>query len=210
MFDAEMDFIENDRVTRYRLSCDGVPMTYSMVLDLWSDNAEFRGYFTNLLADSPFTGYRWETPVLTLRSVAEPFEFVLLNSPGFCSRQTDAKTYAGYFTHDDTDGGVVTFANLRGDATLIVPSPQTDEEAYGHLAAFIRRAPSSQLDAFWQTVGVTTRSQVCEVPRWLNTAGGGVAWLHVRIDSRPKYYGYSPYKRTELKRAIGLFKKETG
>ncbi len=31
-------------------------------------------------------------------------------------------------------------------------------------------------------------------PLWLSTAGGGVAWLHVRLDSRPKYYGYSPYK----------------
>ncbi|MGI9175867.1 MAG: DUF6940 family protein [Rhodothermales bacterium] len=23
---------------------------------------------------------------------------------------------------------------------------------------------------------------------WLSTAGGGVSWLHVRLDSRPKYY----------------------
>ncbi len=33
-----------------------------------------------------------------------------------------------------------------------------------------------------------------EPERWLNTEGGGVAWLHVRIDQRPKYYHYAPYK----------------
>ncbi|MFL6237620.1 MAG: DUF6940 family protein [Thermoanaerobaculia bacterium] len=26
--------------------------------------------------------------------------------------------------------------------------------------------------------------------------GAGVSWLHVRLDDRPKYYGYGPY-RTE-------------
>ncbi len=28
-----------------------------------------------------------------------------------------------------------------------------------------------------------------------STAGGGVSWLHVRLDSWPKYYGYAPYKQ---------------
>lgn len=30
-------------------------------------------------------------------------------------------------------------------------------------------------------------------PVWLSTAGAGVAWLHVRLDDRPKYYSYRPY-----------------
>lgn len=33
------------------------------------------------------------------------------------------------------------------------------------------------------------------LPIWLNTAGGGVAWLHIRLDHRPKYYRYLPYKK---------------
>ena len=36
--------------------------------------------------------------------------------------------------------------------------------------------------------------RVNEIPVWLSTAGGGVAWLHVRLDDRPKYYSYAPYK----------------
>jgi hypothetical protein len=31
-------------------------------------------------------------------------------------------------------------------------------------------------------------------PEWLSTAGAGVSWLHVRLDDRPKYYGYAPYR----------------
>jgi hypothetical protein len=84
--------------------------------------------------------------------------------------------------------------SLGGDAQLIVPSPRTEISAYGHLAAFLRQAPQRQLDAFWRVVSTAVQSRIGEKPLWLNTAGGGVAWLHVRLDSRPKYYGYAPYK----------------
>jgi hypothetical protein len=29
---------------------------------------------------------------------------------------------------------------------------------------------------------------------WLSTAGAGVSWLHVRLDDRPKYYQFEPYR----------------
>ena len=134
-----------------RITCDGSPVTCSNVLDLWGSDTGFRTYFTTLLAGSQFAAYRFETPALTNNTATRPFEFVLLNSPGFCSRQTDARTYMCYFTN--ANEGIVTFANLRGDATLIVPSPRTDDDAYGHLAAFIRRAPKSQVDVFWRVIG---------------------------------------------------------
>jgi hypothetical protein len=37
--------------------------------------------------------------------------------------------------------------------------------------------------------------RVSAKPVWLSTAGGGVAWLHVRLDDRPKYYAHAPYRR---------------
>ncbi len=36
-------------------------------------------------------------------------------------------------------------------------------------------------------------ARVGDRPTWLSTAGHGVAWLHVRLDTRPKYYRYTPY-----------------
>jgi len=38
------------------------------------------------------------------------------------------------------------------------------------------------------------QKQISDRPTWLSTAGLGVYWLHLRLDSRPKYYRYQPYK----------------
>ena len=69
------------------------------------------------------------------------------------------------------------------------------KRAYGHLAAFVREAPREQVHALWARVGELVLERVSNVPLWLSTAGGGVAWLHVRLDSRPKYYTHAPYRR---------------
>ena len=196
MFSAIIDNVENSRVNKYQITCNGTPVTYSDVLDLWGSDTGFRTYFTILLAGSQFAAYRFETPALTNNTAMLPFEFVLINSPGLCSRHTDASTYNNYFTDDNINAGIVTFANLSGDATLIVPSPRTDDDAYGHIAAFIRRAPETQVDAFWRVIGATLKLRQSDKPIWLSTAGGGVAWLHARLDSMPKYYGHWPYKET--------------
>ncbi len=197
MFDVVVQDIEPKQITRYRITVDDVALTYSTVLDLWQSNEGFRSCFTTVLASSSFAGYRWETPAISKSTVERPFEFVLINSPGFCVRETDTTTYARYFTDDDTNDGIITFANLRGDATLIAPSPRTSNTAYGHLAAFVRNAPESQVDSIWRVLSTRVHSELGHKPIWISTAGGGVAWLHVRIDSEPRYYGYEPYRTTE-------------
>jgi hypothetical protein len=194
MFDSIVEPIQPNQVTQYVLMRDGLTLTYSEVLALWQSDESFCRFFTRLLSDSPFAAYRWETPMLNSATLHQPFQFVLLNSPRFTSRATDDKSYADYFAGDGSEGGVISFANLSGDAVLVVPTPRTDVSAYGHLAAFLRLAPDKQKIAFWRVVGETVNSRLGKVPLWLSTAGGGVAWLHVRLDPRPKYYGYSPYK----------------
>ena len=126
----------------------------------------------------------------------QDFLFVLLNAPSFVERRTDVSTFKSKFTTDEEQCGVVVFSNLSGDATMVVPSPRADSNVYGHLAAFLRGAPEEQTDALWRIVGDTVESKISQTPLWLNTAGGGVAWLHVRLDSRPKYYGFTPYKES--------------
>lgn len=192
MFQAAIETLEDDRTVRYSVSQGGVELSYSTVLDLWQSDDQFSDFFTSLLAASSFEAFRWETPALTVETAQQPFEFVLVNAPSFVSRKPDSLTYRDYFSENDE--GVVTFPNIRRDATLVVPSPHGPEVNYGHLAAFLRRADETQTPSLWCALGRSVVTQVGRTPIWISTAGGGAAWLHVRIDSRPKYYVYTPYK----------------
>lgn len=171
---------------------DGGPSTFADVLSALRADAAFRAAFNALLADAPYSAFRWEVPGVTTATADRRFEFVLLNDPAL-ARQPDPDAFAEHFR---AAPGVpaVEFANLCGDARLIVPCPVADHVAYGHLAAFVRHAPEAQRDALWQLVGDALARRVSAKPVWLSTAGAGVSWLHVRLDDRPKYYGHAPYR----------------
>jgi Family of unknown function (DUF6940) len=190
MWHAQIDLLHDGLVQNFTILQDDAPVSYFDVIELWCSDVEFRSFFIALLADSPFTAFRWETPPVTSTSGDRNFEFVLLRSTAL-ERPGDRTAFAGHF--DETD--VVTFPNLSGDATMVVPCPTIEDNVYGHLASFIRRAPESQTHRLWQAVGAAMQKHLCDRPIWLSTAGMGVSWLHVRLDSRPKYYGYEPFKQ---------------
>ena len=194
MFSANIETIRSQRVMRYSLMQNELPLTYGEVLGHWRGTKAFRDYFSKLLAESPFSAYRWETPALSNDRVQQPFEFVLIDAPAFTRRATEWDTFEEYFTDKETNAGVVAFPNLGRNATLVVPSPRVDQDVYGHLAAFIRGAPAAQVDALWSVIANVIQLELSDDYLWLSTAGGGVAWLHVRLDSSPKYYAYEPYR----------------
>ena len=168
----------------------GKAVAFAEVVRAWQADAEFRALFNAALADAPFPEFRWETPGVTASTAARPFEFVLIEAP-YLARPVDAEAFAEHFR---AGAEVVAFANLRGDATLVVPCPVAGHAVYGHLAAFVRAAPDSQRDALWRAVGDAMARRLGAKPVWLSTAGAGVSWLHVRLDDRPKYYGHEPYR----------------
>ena len=88
----------------------------------------------------------------------------------------------------------MTFTNLGGDATLVVPADLDDGTGHNYLLSFLRTAGDSQLHAFWQAAGAAIDARVDDRPLWVSTSGGGVAWLHLRLDDRPKYYVHAPYR----------------
>ena len=66
------------------------------------------------------------------------------------------------------------------------------------MASFVSdRALAPQAHLLLAAVGeqMAGRVSLTEDSVWLSTSGLGVYWLHVRLDSRPKYYTYEPYKR---------------
>ena len=181
-----------NRLLHISLDFKSQPVMYREVIQRWQSDAGFRGYFNGLLADASFTAFRWETPPITAATANQPFEFVLLDSPGL-ARAADEDAFAEHF-RAARGRSVIEFANLGKDAIMVVPCPVGPTAAYGHLAAFVRLAPEPQRDALWQSVGEALARRLSSRPVWLSTAGAGVAWLHVRLDDRPKYYGHAPYR----------------
>lgn len=199
MWGARSEELADYRGLRFAVDRDGRPATVAEVLRGWRSDADFRSLFNALLAEAPYTAFRWETPPLTAASVSRPFEFVLLDSPGL-DRPPAPDAFAEHFRRGTE--GVVVFPNLGGDATLVVPCPVVGASAYGHLAAFVRLAPEAQRQALWRSVGASLARRLGVEPVWLSTAGAGVSWLHVRLDDRPKYYGFGPYRDGDRWEAI--------
>lgn len=193
MWSSSLEQLESGRILKVCIHRQEAALRYLDVLRLWQQDAGFRSFYLALLAGAPFSAYRWETPPLTTASLDQPFEFVLLDSPGL-ARRPDREAFASHFQSTTCEDGVVVFPNLGNDAVLVVPCPLGPESAYGHLAAFVRAAPPAQQHALWQAVGRTMLERPGSEPVWLSTAGAGVSWLHVRLDARPKYYGFAPYR----------------
>ena len=177
---------------RYSVSRNAEPVSYAEVLEAWRTDAEFRKWFNELLVSSRFAAFRWETPPITKSTAGRIFEFVLLDSPGLARRATP-EAFAEHFDAASSSE-IVTFSNLGGDAVMVVPRPIAADSAYGHIGAFVRNAPESQKLALWQAVGEAMLTRIGARPVWLSTAGAGVSWLHVRLDDRPKYYGFEPFR----------------
>jgi hypothetical protein len=194
MWTARSEALADTRGLRFAVELDGRPTAYADVLRAWQGDAGFRTLFNTLLAGAPYTAFRWETPPVTSTMAARPFEFVLLDDPGL-ERRPEPEAFAEYFGAG-AGTGVVQFRNHGGDAILIVPCPVAEPSAYSHLAAFVRHAPEVQRHALWQSVGGAMARRVGSKPVWLSTAGAGVSWLHVRLDDRPKYYGFGPYRQS--------------
>jgi hypothetical protein len=193
MWSARSERLADGQALKVAVDLQRSAVPFAEVLRLWQHDAAFRSFFIKLLADAPFSAFRWETPPITTVSARRPFEFVVLDSP-WLDQEPDPTAFADQLGAGPSADGVVSFPNLGGDAILVVPHPGDGAARYGHLAAFLREAPEPQKDALWALVGQVAERELGRAPVWLSTAGAGVPWLHVRLDRRPKYYAHGPYR----------------
>lgn len=177
---------------KYVLHQEGEQLRYSKFLTLLQEDEEFRSFFIDLLSDISFHAYQWETPPVTVSTAHQLFEFVIHHSPAI-DLPPNPDPFREYFGPSEGKK-IAVFDNLGSDARLIAPSPLPNSN-YSHIGVFTDEAPMQQQQNLWQTVGRVTEELISDEPLWLNTAGGGVAWLHIRLDSRPKYYRYRPYMK---------------
>ncbi len=180
-------------VERWRvLTGIDIELSFSQVFEHWRIDEGFRTFWNASLRQAAFESYCWECPPVTLRDHSRAFECVLVSSPLLAGTQPDPEPFAEHFRPDCE---TVMFESLGKDALLVAPCPGGRGENLAHLASFVATASEARASALWKAVGHALELRIGVQPTWLSTAGLGVPWLHVRLDTRPKYYRHAPYKR---------------
>lgn len=182
----------DDTTERWRVfDNQGSELSTEQVFLMWKGDERFRAFWTASLREVPLDSYCWECPAMTGQVLSRPFECVFLSSPLLAAMPPDPRSFAGYFR---PGCDAVTFESLGGDAMLVAPCPEEGAVNFAHLASFTATASQARQDALWQAIGKALDKRIGSEPTWLSTAGLGVAWLHVRLDTRPKYYRFAPYR----------------
>jgi hypothetical protein len=138
-----------------------------------------------------FKAVFWECKPFTYDS-KDNFEFVVINAPELEKIQANF----GYFSEHFKDRqSIKAFPSLNKDSILISMYPIADLEYYSHLSNVLNNAPIEQVYQLFRTIGKIGTTLSSDGPVWLSTSGLGVSYIHVRFDTRPKYYRFGPYKK---------------
>lgn len=180
------------KAVKFFLYKQTLPLNFVDFLTFLQGNEQFRSFFIELIESISFRAYHWEVPSVTVDNLEQPFEFTVTRMPGI-DLPPDPAPFSQYFCPTYSENDTSVFSNLGGDATLIAPHPVNRQLNYSHIGVFTAEAPKHQQHNLWQTVGKATVTRISDRTLWLNTAGGGVSWLHIRLDTRPKYYAHQPY-----------------
>lgn len=180
------------RFDRYVVTQDGTRLSWPGVASGLAE-VQLRNALVEALVANRFTWFFFECcPWPADRDVE--FEFVLVEAPAFAQMNASPRAFSEKLAGASA---VATFDNLGRDARLVVPTAQGPHARYLHLAGFVRNAARSQVDATFEALGEAIgewRTQQ-RGHLWVSTSGLGVPWIHLRLDSRPKYYTHAEYRR---------------
>lgn len=195
-WESQCSTIGDAGVVRITLSLSGRPLTFADVIEAWRDDPAFVRFHVAVLARAPFEAVFWEHPALTRRQLDRPYECVLVDSPALAGVPPRPSAFQEHFGSDAEPDSVVVFPNLGRDAWLVVPCPADDgdDADYTHLATFLRAGTPAQVEALFRHLGDALAARLGDDPIWISTSGLGVFWLHIRLDTRPKYYTHGPYR----------------
>jgi hypothetical protein len=93
------------------------------------------------------------------------------------------------------DQNVTSFYNLSKSAYLIIPIPRKNKQ-FTTIKDFIDNASERQQKNFWKEVAKSIVMMLEKHDKvWVSTHGLGVPYLHIRIDTNPKYYQSKIFKK---------------
>ncbi|WNE41256.1 MAG: hypothetical protein mread185_000713 [Mycoplasmataceae bacterium] len=143
-------------------------------------------------------------PPISKNTLDKPFEFVIIKSESLSKIKQNSDPFNAYLIDMICyEKQVISFPNLDKDEILVIPHKKWSQDLkefldYKNLSQFTKNAPEEQQQDFWKEVADNLSQELeknPDTPRWLNTHGLGVGYLHVRIDERPKHYNYDEYKK---------------
>lgn len=186
----------DENAIRFYLEEDQKPMSFQEVFHSWKEVSAFTDFYVKALIDLNFPAFFWEHPALKKNYLSKNYECIIKKTNGFDRREVNQKAFAEKI---QSEAGVEVFQNLGKNAWLVVPNKQVEAEHYKHMGSFIQQAPQEQIREQFKKVGEKMLSEMEQDKLiWLNTAGMGVIWLHMRLDTRPKYYKTRPYKNPDF------------
>jgi len=169
-------------------------LSWKEVIGLWQRDPLFADYFTQILLSKQLPAIYWESIPFKQATLNLTYECVVIESHSLSRlSEGNSKSFSGHLKKSP-DSVIIAFENLGGDAMLVVPNGKA--ENCPHLAAFLKNSPKDDIRELWKRVGEKIEERIVDKQvLWVSTAGDGVPWLHVRLDSRPKYYHHQPYKQ---------------
>jgi hypothetical protein len=193
MWSAKRTIIREGQSEKIALLRNDAVVSFSDVIAAWRDEQEFRDFFIRQLAVAPYPAYFWEMPPIRRDTMGRHFEFVVIRSDALAHMPPDPDAFRAKF--EGATRSVVMFRNLGRDALLVAPRPISETTNYTHLAAFLRTAPDVQRHELFLALARAIEAELQETAAriWISTSGLGIAWLHIRLDSFPKYYQHRPF-----------------
>ena len=182
---------------RVFLTSAGRTLSFADVILGWREDEEFRAFFIAELAATAFPAFFWEMPPVRRERIDIDYEYVAIRSDGLDRMRPDAHAFESKLRAANASHSVVSFRNLGGDAILVAPKKVSDLESYGHIGAFVRSAPLVQRHEIFRVLASAIGDALAKSDEriWISTSGLGVPWVHIRLNSYPKYYNHEPYAK---------------
>ncbi len=160
-------------------------MNIGKARNLLSKNKTFRSTCTRILQSVSYPDYVWYLCKIEKGYETNPFKFIVKQTVLDCKE--DPKTFDAV----NFDKSMNIIPNLSKNALLLVPKylQKSRNGCYTSIAKFMRYGPPSQVDDFWK---ILAEILTYKIDAWISTHGHGVCYLHLRIDSQPKYLEWVP------------------
>ncbi len=167
-------------------------LSFFEVIDRWGNVEEFTSFYIQTINELGWEGIYWEHPPIRREWGNQPYQCWLKESKSLPNLKINDKAFEAKLKYSDW---LADFYSLGKDARLVVPTKKTEKEHYGHLSSVLKKAPTEQkLKLFQRLAKVLKEELESGKTIWLNTSGLGVIWLHLRLDTRPKYKKNSEYR----------------